>query len=114
MVTHLYLPKEEDRSHFVALSLVAGSVQQRCLHPLRLKEPESRATKAVIAAQVVWLCHTPNLLSELAHLGLYALVFILQISHWCKNRSLLKSECILIIHRRISKAGFVGRSNTFY
>lgn len=114
MATHLYLLKEEDWSRFVALSLVAGSVQQRCVHPLRLKQPESRATKGIIATQVVWLCHTPNLLRELARLGLYALVCILQISRWCKNWSLLKSECILIIRRRISKAGFVGRSNTFY
>lgn len=70
MLMHLDLLKEQDWSHFIALSHVAGSVEQRCLHPLQLKGSESCAVKDIIATQVVWLCHTPNLLSELAHLGL--------------------------------------------
>lgn len=65
----MHLLQEQAWSHFSPFS---GSwrVEQCCSHPLQLKQAESCATKDVIAAQVVWLCHTPNLLSELAPLGL--------------------------------------------
>lgn len=36
MLMHLYLLKEQDWSHFVALAVVAGSVEQGCFHPLLL------------------------------------------------------------------------------
>lgn len=67
MLMHLYLLKEQDWNHFVALSVVAGSGEQGCSHPLLLNPVPpgtelQHSLSGCVTLPIYWL--------ELAHLGL--------------------------------------------